>query len=148
MQRIFLALIHSSYWTRWCFFKWLKRLVVLLCGANTTLRHSLHMTRCLPHNGWRSDFRDKALCLALCYVRIFFVKIVALWRLLFVVEFSSRYSDLWNRLHLETKLRGAANNSDWLIEACDQTVGVFDSMQHHSRLHSVHWRKSLPLPKT
>ena len=44
-------------------------------------------------------------------------------RLLSVVEFSSLSSVLLcDCLHLETKLRGAGSNSDWLMEARDQRV--------------------------
>ena len=39
-----LAFMHSSYLGLWCFFRWLKKLVVLPCGADTTLWHSLHTT--------------------------------------------------------------------------------------------------------
>lgn len=34
-----LALMHSSYCGWWWFFRWLNKLVVLLCGADTTLTH-------------------------------------------------------------------------------------------------------------
>ncbi|KAK0140109.1 Eukaryotic translation initiation factor 5B [Merluccius polli] len=36
--------MHSSYLGLWCFFRWLNKFVVLPCGADTTLRHSLHRT--------------------------------------------------------------------------------------------------------